>query len=262
MACHGITEPPLPPGAQLFSPPPVYTTWWNLTQSCSGISGPLSSISWYDSGASLQNPQTGEGLAGYWDGASSSIVLTHASTVDGPTVRHEMLHALLRRPGHSRTEFLGRCAGVVDCDGQCVVDGGPIATPSDAVRVPPDTIDVSLDVSPANPTSTNDGGFFSIIVKARNHGTHTVLITNASQPTGPMDTFSFDVDGQLAQLQGGEVETDSSQIIFAPGEEKLQVFDFRIGDSAFLRQLQAGTYTVVGAYAHHSTAPVSVVIGP
>jgi hypothetical protein len=76
-----------------------------------------------------------------------------------------------------------------------------------------------------------------------------------------MDTFTFDVEGP-AQLQEGEVESDSSQITFAPGEEKLEVFDFRIGDSPFLRQLPAGTYTIAGAYAHHSTAPVSVVIGP
>ncbi|MGH7651665.1 MAG: hypothetical protein ACREMS_07455 [Gemmatimonadaceae bacterium] len=260
-ACSGIVDAPIPTGAQLFSPPPVYTTWWNLTQSCSGISGSLASISWYDSGASLENPQTGEGLAGYWDRAGNDIVLTHASTVDGPTVRHEMLHALLRQPGHPRTQFLGKCAGVVDCEGQCVVDGGPITTPAGAIRVPSDSIDVSLEVAPINPTSANDGGFFSLTVKARNHGTHFLVITNDSPAAGPTDTFSFDVEGP-AQLQEGEVESDSSQITFAPGEEKLQVFDFRIGDSPFLRQLQAGTYTISGAYAHHSTVPISVVIGP
>src|SRR3954467_7355361 len=85
VACGGVTDPPLPPNAQLFSPPPVYTTWWNLTQGCSGLSGALGPISWYDSGTSLENPQTGEGLAGYWDRVSNSIVLTHASTMDGPT---------------------------------------------------------------------------------------------------------------------------------------------------------------------------------
>jgi hypothetical protein len=263
LACGGgIVDAPLPPDAQLFSPPPVYTTWWNLTQSCSGISGALGSISWYDAGASLKNPQTGEGLAGYWDGASHSIVLTHASTVDGPTVRHEMLHALLNRRGHPRAQFLGSCAGVVDCEGQCVVDAGPITSPSGAIRVPSGSIDVSVEISPANPTSDNDGGFFSVIVKARNPQSTFVVVTDDSQSAGAMDTFSFDFEGQLGQLLGTEVESDSSQIIFAPGEEKRQVFDFRIGDSKFLRQLQAGTYTVVGAYAHHSTGPLSVVVGP
>lgn len=243
----------------MFSPPAVYTTWWNLTQSCSGVSGSLSSISWYDSGESLQNPQTDEGLAGYWDGVSNSVVLTHASTVEGPTVRHEMLHALLRQPGHPRAEFLGKCAGVVDCEGQCVADAGPFTTPSDAIRVPSDSVDVSLDIAPMHPTAAIDGGFFTLTVRARNHSSNFLVITNPTQPTGAMDTFSFDVEGQF---QDGEVESDSSEITFAPGEEKLQVFDFRIGDSPFLRQLRAGTYTFVGAYAQHSTVPVSVDIGP
>jgi hypothetical protein len=260
-ACSGIVDAPIPTGAELFSPPSVYTTWWNLTQSCSGISGNLGSISWYDAGTSLENPQTGEGLAGYWDAAGNNIVLTHASTVDGPTVRHEMLHALLRQPGHLRAQFLGKCAGVVDCEGQCVADGGPFAPPGDAIRVPSDSIDVSVEVAPATPTSTNDGGFFTVTVRARNHGSHSLVITNDLQSAGAMDTFTFDVEGP-AQLQEGEVESDSSQITFAPGEAKLEVFDFRIGDSPFLRQLPAGTYTIAGAYAHHSASLVSVVIGP
>ena len=42
-----VVGPPLPSDAQLFSPPGVYSTWWNMTQACSGLTGSLQAVTWY-----------------------------------------------------------------------------------------------------------------------------------------------------------------------------------------------------------------------
>ena len=46
-ACDRLTAPPLPVGAEPFTPPAVYQEWWDLTEQCSGVSGNLAGVSWY-----------------------------------------------------------------------------------------------------------------------------------------------------------------------------------------------------------------------
>src|SRR2546427_648548 len=47
VACTSIVEPPLPSGAEVFSPPPVYSTWRKMTEACSALSGSLAAVTWY-----------------------------------------------------------------------------------------------------------------------------------------------------------------------------------------------------------------------
>jgi hypothetical protein len=95
----GVVDPPLPSDAQLFSPPGVYSTWWNMTQACSGLNGSLAAVTWYKTDEVVHDVNTGDVVLGYWSAAGDQIVLTTSSMLDGGTVRHEMLHALLRERG-------------------------------------------------------------------------------------------------------------------------------------------------------------------
>jgi hypothetical protein len=259
-----IVDPPLPSDAEMFSPPTVYSTWWNMTQACSGLTGSLEAVTWYSTDEVLHDAQTGEVLNGYWSSASNRIVLVTDAVRDGGTVRHEMLHALLRQAGHPRSQFLGKCAGIVHCQGACIREAGPYPTPPESpVQVPGDGIDLIANVAPNNPTPGQDGGFFSIVVTAHNHSTHWVTVTPTSG-VDPTSAFSFDV--RSATTSGGitsqEIALDPSQTIFAPGETKTQVFDFVIGDDAFANQLLAGDYLFRGGFAGYWSSARPFTIGP
>jgi len=112
-ACTNVVEPALPSDAQEFSPPPVYSTWWNMTQACSALTGSLGAVTWYQTNTVVYDTHSGDVIAGYWEPGSNRIVLTSSVMMDGGIVRHEMLHALIRKGGHPRGQFLGNCSGTV-----------------------------------------------------------------------------------------------------------------------------------------------------
>ncbi len=74
-----------------FSPPPVYTEWWEATEACSGLSGDMSRISWYTALSITSDALVARGL---WS-PPHEIVLVKGYEDDEVTVRHEMLHDLL-----------------------------------------------------------------------------------------------------------------------------------------------------------------------
>lgn len=264
-ACDGLVDPPLPSDAEQFSPPVVYSTWWNMTQACSGLTGSLGAVTWYKTSEVLHDLHTGEVLVGYWASANNGIVLTTAAVLDGGTVRHEMLHSLLRKAGHPRNQFLGKCAGTVPCQGGCIREAGPYpAPPESPIHVGGDSIDLSVDVEPKNPNPGYDGGFFSITVIAHNRSAHWATVTPSIFVNDTTRTFSFDVRNAntSAGITIGEIAFDPSERIFAPGETKRQVFDFAIGDSPFANQLQTGNYIVRGGYSDYWTTYSPFVIGP
>jgi hypothetical protein len=76
-----------------------------------------------------------------------------------------------------------------------------------------------------------------------------------------MRTFSFLVSG-TAGMTAGLIALDPAERVFAPGETKRLVFDFRVGDDAFSQQLPAGSYAVRGAYSDFWSSDSSFVIGP
>ena len=116
ISCDYLVDPPLPPDAARFVPPGVYARWWAMVESCSGFSRPLGDVEWYSAPGQLTNPSNSrEAVEGYYSRASNRIVLLSRNTIAGGTVRHEMLHALLRVGGHPRSAFLQSCGGLVDC---------------------------------------------------------------------------------------------------------------------------------------------------
>jgi hypothetical protein len=260
--CDRLVDPKLPSDAEQFTPPPVYSTWWAMTEACSGKTGSLAAVTWVKTGEILHDPRNGSTIIGYWSAASNRIVMVNTAVMSGGAVRHEMLHALVRQPGHSREQFLGKCLGTVDCQESCITDAGPYPPPPELpIPVPGSSIDIAMDVEPRNPTVADDGGFFSITVSATNKSARWATVIPGQPGLNVTHTFSFDVRG-LTSVSNSEVALDPSQTIFAPGETKKLVFDFSIGDAPFSRQLLPGNYTVRGGYADYWSTDSSFVIGP
>jgi hypothetical protein len=261
-ACWRLVDPQLPPGSRQFSPPVVYVKWWAMTEACSGRFASIESLSWFQVPGTLRDPTNGEDLGGYWSGGSNRIVLAEENKLSGEIVRHEMLHALLQKPTHPRAAFLGNCAGVVDCVQKCIADAGPppILAP-DAVEVPPDSLEISLEVEPLAPTIRQDDGAFTITVSAHNPSSHPVVVRLPQRVGAPSRTFWFDVRAPSGGVTDGDLELDPSVTMFSPGETKRRVFDFTIGNDLASRALPPGTYTVVrGAYGDHWAAHDPIVV--
>lgn len=249
VVCTNVTEPKLPKDATVFSPPPVYSTWWNMTQACSRLTGSLSAVTWYSTDEVVHDVSTGDVIAGYWVGGSNRIVLNSQVKMDGGTVRHEMLHALIQRSGHPRNQFLGNCAGTVDCERACVAAAGPYPNPPETpLQVGTESIDISLAVDPATPTHAIDEGRFSITVMTHNLTSHWITVT-AAPGVDPLQTFAVDVHGTNGATGRNQLSNDPSQRIFAPNETKRQVFDLLIGDYPFANQLLPGDYVGLGGFA-------------
>ncbi len=263
LACSDATAPPkLPADAQQFSPPPVYNTWWQMTQACSGLTGSLGAITWYQTAQEVTDTRTGDVIAGYWVPGSNYIVLNTLVMMDGPTVRHEMLHALRQKAGHPRDQFLNKCGGIVDCQDACVADAGPYPSPPQTpLHVDNASIELTFDIEPATPTRSIDAGRFSITVLTHNKTAQWITVTPAAGvPTN--QTFSIDVHGVNGATARDQLGIDPSQTIFAPGETKRHVFDFVIGDYPFGNQLLPGDYVVRGAFAGYWSADNPFVISP
>lgn len=124
LACRGndptsSTGAALPRDTLALGPLPVeYDAWWRVTEACADLQGDLTAVRWYTT--------PGDGLRvgattfdAYWFAAGNTIVVARPYVRDGPVVRHEMLHALLRRGDHPAAYFQGRCARVVRCAEDC-----------------------------------------------------------------------------------------------------------------------------------------------
>jgi hypothetical protein len=233
-----------------------------MTESCSGVRGPLGDIAFFQVPGVADFDSEGRRVVGYWTSGGNQIVLAGDAVLDGGSVRHEMLHALIRIGGHPRDQYLEKCAGVVDCGAQCIADAGaaPPADPS-ALSVLPTALEVTTQVTPTTPTSAVDGGFFVVSVAVRNTLNRPVIARLGTTSARAL-SFQYDVRGGGSGTVGAEVVLDVSTVTFAPGEVKRQVFDFSIGNDLPARRLPPGTYTVVGAYGSHRSAATAVTVGP
>lgn len=260
-ACDRVTAPPpLPSDAEQFSPPPIYSTWWEMTRACSGLSGSLASVTWYQTNQTQYDPRTGEQVIGNWSSAGNRIVMAASAMLQGGAVRHEMLHALLQKGGHSRSYFLGKCAGTVDCERACILDAGPYPKPPQTpIHVTASDMVISVAVDPPNPDGQN-GGFFTITISAHNPSNSWATVAPIFAETDTTATFSYDVRGQNGDVHEGELALDPSERIFSPGETKKLVFDFRIGDAPFGRQIQQGSYNARGGYSDFWSGDVPFVV--
>jgi len=248
-ACGLITEP-LPKGAERFTPPAVYAHWWKLTETCSGRSGDLNAVTWYQVPGSkfvIRN----QSVPAYWS-SSNRIVIAETLVEHGPMVRHEMLHALLRIHGHARSEFLDACGSLVVCQGTCIDDAGRWQLPQQSyVILPPESLSVASRAE-LRPRESDGQRWLDLEVTVRNPRGHTVLVAAPGDPVTP-PTFGYELRGPSARL-GGQVAIDSSTLFFKPLETKQWLFEFRVTLEVGRNHIQPGTYVARGRYARHYAA--------
>lgn len=262
LGCTSIVDVPLDPRAVPLQPLPVYARWWSMVESCSGLQGSLGAVTWYQVPNSETVDYGGDEVSGYWASADSRIVLAGGATLSGLVVRHEMLHALLRNvKGHPREYFLERCGGIVACASACVADGGPPPTISETTeRVTSDVLKLFVSVVPNSPSTSVDGGVFTVIVTATNPNSHPILITTSGQASSY--SFFYTLFGPVGGSSGSVEVLDSGARYFAAGETKVQYFDFSIGETRSAHTVTPGSYRLVAGYETRGVALEGVAIGP
>ena len=215
----------------------------------------MSNVNWYVVPGVDLFALNGQLVSGYSAASANRIVLAGNVVDDGPSVRHEMLHQLLGAgiTGHPRSEFLGKCGGTVYCSSKCISDGGPApAADRAAISLKPGELDISVDVTPANPSLENEDGRIAMTVLAANRSGQPAEVALPGAGNGIGFSFSLTSDkGFLWWI--GVTATAPETTRFATGEVKRYVFDFRIEAHDFSvfpsgPNLPPGTYTFAGAY--------------
>jgi hypothetical protein len=233
-----------------------------MVESCSGLQGSLSDVSWYQVPGSETVSYSGDEVAGYWAHDRNRIVLGGEAVLDGSVVRHEMLHALVRQAsGHPREYFLNRCAGLVVCGPTCVADAGPAPNIDATVpRVTSEALQLFVSIEPVPPSSAIDGGVFAVIVSATNPNSHPVVITSTAN--GPGNTFFYSLLGPAGGITGSVDAIDSSMRYFGAGETKRQYFDFSIAANLGKRKVPPGSYQLYAGWETRGVTLEAITIGP
>lgn len=223
-----VTDPPLPKGAIAMTPPPQYDLWWRLTERCSGLSGALGAIAWYtvpDVDSLIDSPLR-EWVRGEYIPAEHRIILAGHSRADAFVVRHEMLHALLNRPGHPAEYFQDRCYGVVASEPPRPArdSSGDIVRPGDLV--------VSARVDSTAPSLARDSLWFALTVSIHNPRAAPVRVR--LRPMLPdyfaSATFGFveaSCDTPRSRSGMDYYFVDDSTLVLGPGATRHMTFDER-----------------------------------
>jgi hypothetical protein len=249
----------LPSGATRYAPPDVYRTWWQLTESCSGLTGEFGAVRWYRVAAVDSFDLEGTWASGAWYPTGNRIVIAQQEITDGEVVRHEMLHALRQVGGHPRDLFLDKCGGVVACDGGCVQDaGGPPDTSTTAPFVSLADISVKTVVVPNIVSPSRDSGWFSVMVTATSSAARPVRV--AVPTRRPWVAFTFSGMGGGEAMWNGD-----TAVAFAPagtaGATRRYVFDIRPTVPGLVA-LPPGSYSVNGVFAQRLASPVALTVSP
>ena len=225
--------------------PRQYELWWSVVEQCSGRTGDLGAIHWFVSNTDRPLEIGGELYDGYWWETGNRIAV--ARTYDGPTVRHEMLHALLNRGDHPLEYFAGRCEGVVKFDAPQAY--GLTATELSVAREAraDSALRVEIATIPARPAA---GGYYERFlfgITATNMLDVPVWVPVRSGVTGWFRFLEQDL-----WANGGY--DDRPRIYFAPGQQRRLMIDAAID--------VPGTYHVIGGYAGAESAPTAIAIVP
>ncbi len=219
--CRSVVDPPLPANAVLFAPLAQYRLWWELTSQCAGVSRSFEGVQWYLVPGVSSFP-TGQGdLSGAYYRAQNRIVLAESASSTGGVVRHEMLHALLRiSDAHPAAYFQRRCAGIVNCDGNCAQVIDPAPSDPNAVLVDPAELSLDLALYPASGRLRDSGGWYVAAASVTNQRAIPVRVALPQKGVGQYLSFAYsDNCWMVTHL------STSSSINLAPGETRYHAFD-------------------------------------
>jgi len=186
---------PIPVGAIAWNPPARFALWWQMTESCSGRQGDLRAIRWYVVPNAAYIDVDGQQVHG--ETVGNRIVLADSHALDGPLVRHEMLHALLGVGGHPRDAFLVACNDIVACEGACEAEAGGRPTPLEtAPELAPSDVVTRVEVVPRAPATSQDSGAVAVIVSITNPRATPawVRLVPPNSPEGIGNTFGLAID--------------------------------------------------------------------
>ena len=248
IACADVTAP-LPAGAIAWTPPARFALWWQITESCSKRQGDLGAIEWYIVPDASSIDVGGDRVQGVTMG--DRIVLAGEFRLNGPLVRHEMLHALLRgTSGHPREAFLVACNDVVVCDRVCEADaGGRPSPPPDAPVLAPHDVAARVEVVPRQPAASQDSGDVAVIVSITNP-----LPTPAWVRLSPQD-----VGDPFSRTFGVMIDYGDPRYISARGYDRIVGAHFPLAANETRRwvwdgNFGAGSYGIRG-YFNDDTVP-------
>ena len=220
-----ITEPLPEIGATEFTPPAQYALWWQMAQSCSGLTRDMGEVRWLTDPSSTSRTVEGtaDTVVGEWYSGTSSIVLTREYLNDPGVVRHEMLHALLRDSGHPAAVFRDACGGYVVCGGSCArAVGQAPAAPVDARRVDADSLVVTQSLTREVRDGSTGQSWFALVVQATNTRPYPVWVKLEPFPGRPEVATTF---GYASARTSHQNEITGDSISFGAGETKRFVFD-------------------------------------
>lgn len=241
VACRVAVSPAFPADAVPMEPLAPYHTWWSLVETCSGLSGDFSDVRWYLSSGVADDGRT---YSGAWVTDGNRIVLAAGHETDGGTVRHEMLHALVRRGGHPREYFVNRCGPLTPCERECGLTEATHGVPSTAAEILPEGLIVRVHVDPPVPLVHVDEGWFRITITATNPLPSPVWV----RLPGPT---AFSYAETLRPGQG--TLTEEVRWAFLPNESRSYIFD---------DHYPAGTYSLYAAFGGRPAAPFNFTVLP
>lgn len=254
-ACRSVIDP-LPSQALPIRAPQAYALWWSLTEACSGVTRDFDAIEWYVVPGAKTIRVNGREYHGYAWPESGRIVVAEQVLLEGPFVRHEMLHVLTGH-GHSREYFLERCGGVVACGGDCAAEVGPETDPpANASEIDGEDLDVAIRIDPVSPSIQAHNGWIALTVSATNKSSDPVWVR--LHPVAPEETASatFGVIIECVSecgLRSSYEFITGHRIGFGAGQSRRLVFDYN---------LSLGQYSARGFFNRDTTTATRFDVKP
>lgn len=240
-----------------MTPPTAYALWWQLAEACSGVTGDLAAVRWFELPGASQFTVRDTAYQSYWWAVGNRIVVVANKKLDGQLIRHEMLHSLTG-PHHLTQYFRDKCGGYVACEGNCAKEAGSIESPaSTAATVEPTALAVSVAVAPQAASIRTYGGWVAIEVTAtaQTDSAIWVALTPVGTQSGAAATFGYFFDCAYTGCSGAS-EYDyifGTRMGFQPRQVRRYVFD---------RQLSEGQYSIHGFFNRDTTESRNVTITP
>lgn len=244
-ACE-VTPPP-PNGASPLDPPEYFSAWWTTVETCAAATRPMKQVEWYSVPGYTFSDSRGTTVNGLYRNGPDDIFIASERLKDGPTVRHEMLHAILDSRGgtdHPYEYFMRRCRGVVVCTASCRQSSdAPGGYPASTPVVDSSALEIEIDAdSIVSRTRYPEGGYIAVTVRARNPRANAVYVRLPKSGYPARRTFeasAFPGPGCFCGVNAFLVDGDSLDGYFTAGETKRYVLDVFLGPDAPLGQWTA-----------------------